>query len=394
MNILYLSYWGINEPLVRSTIFPYLRIIGNIDAVKKIYLVTVERNLRTELQRSYGISKMHWCPVYSRQLKLKILTKISDFVDFPSKIQQIIASNKVDLIMCRGVMAGALGYKAAKKSNLPLFVESFEPHADYMVESGEWAKNRLKYLMQKKWEKKELIYAKKIITVSNNYKRYLMNERRIRSDKLDMIPCCTDTELFRFRVEDRTKVRKRLGIPSEAVVGIYVGKFGGIYYEQEAYDTFKKADEYFGNLFRLIVLTPTDMNSVTKGIGEVGLAEKTNILYVKHEEVPQYLCGADFAFSTIKYSPSRKYCCPVKNGEYWANGLPILLTDGVGDDYQIINNEGGGALFNLARNNIEGALKKIESILSESNYRQKITKIAQKYRSYSIAESVYKNIIK
>ncbi|HEY4651975.1 MAG TPA: hypothetical protein VIG72_11210, partial [Pontibacter sp.] len=87
-------------------------------------------------------------------------------------------------------------------------------------------------------------------------------------------------------------------------------------------------------------------------------------------------------FATIKPYPSARYCSPVKIGEYWASGLPVLLTEGVGDDSDIIKNEGGGALFNLQEpESVKRAIWQIQAILQDPTHRQEIPKLAIKYRS-------------
>ena len=67
-------------------------------------------------------------------------------------MKRLCKTHKIDKIIARGAPAGALVFKISKVLNIPLVVESFEPHADYMEESGIWSKDTLKYLFQKKWE--------------------------------------------------------------------------------------------------------------------------------------------------------------------------------------------------------------------------------------------------
>ena len=86
---------------------------------------------------------------------------------------------KIDFIIARGAAAGALAYKAFKKTKVPFYVESFEPHAAYMLESSVWSKNDPRYLFQKRWEGKQKKYATGLMPVSNNYKKQLGNVVRI-----------------------------------------------------------------------------------------------------------------------------------------------------------------------------------------------------------------------
>ncbi len=122
--------------------------------------------------------------------------------------------------------------------------------------------------------------------------------------------------------------------------------------------------------------------------------EQVEIQFVPHAEVPGWLSAADFAFATIKPAKSRKYCCPVKDGEYWASGLPILLTDGVGDDYLLLQIANAGSVFDLNESTIVAGLKHIEQIMHEPQHRERIHQLAVKHRSYDITRQHYSTWLK
>ena len=42
----------------------------------------------------------------------------------------------------------------------------------------------------------------------------------------------------------------------------------------------------------------------------------------------------------VKPVPTKRYCTPVKDGEYWALGLPVIITEGISDDSGIIRENG------------------------------------------------------
>lgn len=387
MNVLYISYWGINESLTDSTVFPHLKIAAEIPAVRSITLVTVERAAFEN--KNIDIQKTKHIPLIAAKTGINTLNKILDFIFFPSRLVRIAQENKIDLIVAKGVLAGALAHKLSKKIKVPFVTESFEPHADYMAESAEWNTSNLKYKFLKKWETEQIRDAKHLCTVSENYKDHLL--QHYGSKNVSNIPCCVDDQQFQYSAEQREKRRKELGITNE-ITGIYVGKFGGIYYDEEAFMIFKKAFAFFPS-FRLVILSPNPKDEILKKLKNEGIdTSRTSILFVPHTDVASYLSASDFAFSTIKPSPSRQYCCPVKDGEYWANGLPILLTNGVGDDYKIIEKENAGALYDLDKNDLETAFKKIAGILEEKTQRERILKIAQHYRSFDIVRKVYGSI--
>jgi hypothetical protein len=395
MTILYLAYWGVNDGLTSSTVFPHLEELCTFDKIDKIIFTTIERNQGKVGYVGPKNIKIEFHPLYSKNLKPNILNKIVDFIIFPNELIRLCKKNDVKKIISRGSTAGALAYKVYRATNIPFLVESFEPHADYMLESGVWQRWNPKYIFEKRWEQKVKECAESLITVSTNYSRQLVKEG-VPEERIEMVPCCVNQQAFKLDSQMRLATRKNLGISDSQTVGIYVGKFGGIYYDHEAFDVFKKAYDSFNSCFFFIILSPDDPEVIKKKFALVGVPlEATFINKVPHEVVPNYLSAADLAFSTIRPAPSRKFCCAIKNGEYWASGLPILTTEDVGDDTDIIKREKkGGVIFN--EQNLNNALTNMKSILDSTNRESRskeLSVLAIKYRSFDILKSVYKKLI-
>ena len=102
----------------------------------------------------------------------------------------------------------------------------------------------------------------------------------------------------------------------------------------------------------------------------------------------------DFGITPVKPIPTKRYCSPIKDGEYWALGLPVIITKDISDDSSIIESENIGAV--LRELNVEEykkAIDKIEIFLREgSSLSTRIFAVAKKYRSFEIAEKVYNKV--
>ncbi|MFC5269348.1 glycosyltransferase [Adhaeribacter terreus] len=394
MVILFLSYWGVNDPLTVSTIFPHLGILQKETFVKKIVFVSIERNSKFHFDLNRD-SKIEFVPILSKNLKVNLLNKINDFLIFPKAIIRLIQNYKVDLLIARGAPAGALAYKAWLKTNIPFVVESFEPHADYMLESGVWKKNDLRYIFEKRWEEKQKKYSYALLPVAENYRTELISEG-VNAKKIKTVPCCINNEKYAFNTIIRERLRQELGIGSKEIVGIYVGKFGGLYYEKEAFDLFKKCFDYFNNNFKLLILSPNEPDYIENQLLNAKIElNNTYFKKVKPELVPQYLSVSDFGIATYKPGPSKLFLSPIKVGEYWANGLPVLITDGIGDETYLVDKENCGATFVAGEeNSIRNALVKIEKIISNPESRKRISILSRKYRSLNIVREVYRQILR
>jgi len=393
MNLLYLGYWSVNDSLTASTIFPHLQILNELSNINKIVYVSIERGNDVKAESFLAsLSKVKHVPLYSRDLGVNFLTKIGDIIRFPIALEKTVKKEEIDRVLCRTASAGAFGYMLYKRTGLPFYVESFEPHADYMLESGVWSSKSPQYLMQRYWEGKMIEHADGLMPVAENYAEYLQ-QLGVDENRIHTIPCNVPVEKFYFSEQDRQQKRKEYRMSAGETVGIYAGKFGGIYYNEEAFWLFKKAFDKLESL-RLVILTPENILDVKRKLSQYNIdRDKVIIDFVAHAEIPKFLSMADFAFSPIKPAASRKFCSPIKDGEYWANGLPILLTKGVGDDDKIIPQTNSGAIFDLSEpETVDRAFDTIEHIINEKNYRERILKVAKDYRSFALSAWVYQRM--
>lgn len=395
MRILFLSYWGLNDGLTTSTVFPHLRLLLARPDVEAVQLVTIERGADAQaplsLPADLAEARLTFEPLRSRPSRNVILNKIEDFTRFPKELIRQVQAFKPDFLLARGAPAGALAYLVWQKTRLPFYVESFEPHADYMLESGVWKSYDPRYLFQRHWEKRQKQLARGLMPVAENYREQLIREG-VPAERIVTVPCSVDAPAFAYNASAGQRMRQQLGFSSpQAVVGIYVGKFGDIYYDEEAFALFRAAADYFGPEFRLIVLTPQPEAEVRRKLAAVGLGDdRVFVTKAPHHLVPDYLSAADFAFAPIRPAPCRLFCSAIKVGEYWANGLPVLLSPGVGDDSAIVEREQGGAVFDLDRPaSVPAALDRVRQLLARPDHRAAIRELALRYRSVTRARDAY-----
>ena len=238
MRVLFLSYWGLHDGLTTSTVFPHLFILQQRPDIKAIRLVTIERGANAQanlsLELGFGDDKISFEPLRSRPSRNVILTKMEDFTRFPQELIRQVKEFEPDFILARGAPAGALAYLVWQKTKLPFYVESFEPHADYMRESGVWRTYDPRYLFERHWEKRIKQLATGLMPVAENYRQQLIREG-VPPERIATVPCSVDADAFAYNVKAGQSVRQRLNFAESSIVGVYVGKFGDIYYDQEAF---------------------------------------------------------------------------------------------------------------------------------------------------------------
>ena len=389
MKILFINNWNLDNSLTVSTTFPSLRVLSASDKIEEIVLVTPEY---CSMDSLIPIEKVIHMPIRLESCKLFSLFKYICYeLEYKKALLEIVKKYAFDKIIARGAPAGGRAWWLHKKTGIPFYVESFEPHADYMYEAGVWSKFDPRYLVQKYWEKGTIENASGLMPVADNYKNVLIQEGA-KEENIQTIPCTVDIDIFAYNLNARHRIRQKLNIPEDSIVGIYVGKFGDIYYDEEAFESFETAFDDIQN-FHLILLSPIPAEKLRERITQYTGINKENVhlFFVKQHEVPSYLSAADFAYEFHRTKPSTLFCSPIKVGEYWANGLPIIISKGVGDDAQIIKEAKAGGIFELETNNYKQALAEVLYILNR-NHKEAIVQLAQQYRSRQSIEEGYRNL--
>lgn len=391
-RILFLSYWELGEPLNASCVFPFLRLLSERQDVSEIHLITLETAKDPLPVPALEIGK-----VTVRQLKPPfrrphLLGKAILFISSILFLSRFIKKNGINLIIAKSSLAGALAEILRRTTGTPYNVELFEPHSQYMLECKEWTRSSMRYRFAHHMEGLQMKHARFLLPPTANQQDDMV-AAGVPSAKVRVIPSIVPMEDFAFSQADRMRIRDLLGIPSHANAGIYVGKFGGMYYDEEAFLIFKKAFDHFSDL-HLIVLSPMPAEHILPKAIQAGLVmDRFHLRSVPHAEVPAYLSAADFAFSMIRPAPSKRYQSPVKNGEYWANGLPFLMPDQVADDYKVLRQGAGGAIINWDLSGLDASFEQLKAILQRPDHRETIRALALEHRSLDIARRVYEEVI-
>jgi glycosyltransferase involved in cell wall biosynthesis len=230
-----------------------------------------------------------------------------------------------------------------------------------------------------------------------------MKDYALKSYKIDLSnkrffqkPACVDLSLFDLKLKKAPELLKELGLENK-IVCVYAGKFGGSYLENEVFDFFKSCHNFWGENFMVLLLSSHTETEIFNYAEKAKLPQNIFVKrFVAHADVPRYMALADFAITPFKPVPSKRYGSPVKDGEYWAMGLPVVITKDISDDSDIIEKYNIGAVLpELSEEAYQNAIQKIDFLLQtaeKENLCAKIRAIAEKYRSFEIAEKIYRQI--
>lgn len=398
-NILILTYWSYRDPLIQTYTLPYVHIIkNNLNSKSKIYLFTLEQEFHKMSSKEWESEKIklekdniHLIKFNYSRLGIKMILKL---IYFFFSLYKLILFKNVSTIHAWGNAAGAMGYILSILSGKELIIDSYEPHAESMVENGTWDKTGWRFKLMFWLEKKQSKKANTVIALTEGMKDYALRKYNANFKNYYVKPSLVDLQRFKKDVEKYTTSRLERSLNSK-IIGVYAGKIGGIYLEEELFDFIKIATEHWKNNFQMFILTDTKKEIINTYIQQKNIPKQCiSSTFVNHSEIQEYLNLADFAINPVKPVPSKRYCTSIKDGEYWAMSLPIIITKNISDDSEIIDKNNIGYVLNeLNDSEYIKACKKIDLLISnKEETEKKVRNIAETYRNFEIALNIYKKI--
>jgi glycosyltransferase involved in cell wall biosynthesis len=261
-----------------------------------------------------------------------------------------------------------------------------------MVENGTWNKNGMAYRVLFTLEKKLTKKAEVLIATTAGMKQYTLEKYGVDVKQFYVKPACVDLDKFMPKEKDPVLV-KELQLENK-IVAVYAGKLGGIYLKEEVFDFIRACYDKWKDGFRFLLLTNADKKEIDTEMQRVQLPPEVIISrFVFHDDVPRYLTLGDLGINPVKPVPTKRYCTSIKDGEYWAMGLPVVISPGISDDSAIMEKNETGVVLDFRNPSLfPAALEKMKAIISNPEVKEKIRTIANEYRSYTIAEKIYKEI--
>ena len=399
-NLLVPTFFSFKDALIQTYTLPYVKIIHKyLPKGSTIYLVTLEnpKFAFTEVERANYTSELadyniEWIAFNYYPFGIKMLFNAVYFISF---LIYTIFRRNISVIHPWCCTAGSYAYLLSVLTRRRLIIDSYEPHAEASVENGDWTKQSFPFKLLFNLEKLQSNRAHTVISATEGMRKYAKEKYQATFDRFYVKPACVDLALFSEKNIRSPELIKKLGFEGK-IVCVYAGKFGGIYLDQEVFDFFRVAQNYWGDHFRVLLLTNQSDEQLNDWADKSGVNRDIfTKKFVKHKDIPNYIGLASFGLTPVKSIPTKRYCTPIKNGEYWALGLPVVITSNISDDSDIIEKEEIGAVIHeLNDSGYLQAIRKIDALLSQNQEetQQKVRKVAIQYRSFEIAENIYKKI--
>jgi len=356
MNVLYITYDGLLDPLGASQILPYVKGIARIQ--ESVIVLSFEKAGRAEAgqdQKAKEITAdgVEWKPIrftagYGPAGKLWDLLKMYFWAFF------LCRKYSVDVIHARGHTAAQVGLFIKKLSGIKLIFDFRGLWVDERVDKGGWnlshPLHRLQYMHFKKIERKLLQCADQIVVLTNNVVKEVVRIGVILSSKVTVIPCCADFDHFTLStVQSRVDARVDLHIPDDAIVLGYLGSVGRMYMLDRYFRFFELAASQQKNVHALIITQDIDiLKRLMIDCLPVALHSRVAVLSSSRRELPEIIPAMDVLVSFILPSYARMAASPTKLAECFSTGIPAVCNFGVGDVADQIEQLGAGIIVDPA----------------------------------------------
>lgn len=396
-HIIVYSFQSLEDPLVKGLMLQYLISLSHNQ--KYFFHLITHEQINFELsgaQKKKKIAELeqyhiYWHPVKYHSGRFLIFKKLFDFLNAAFICAKIRIKYKAKVII--GFLPIAAGYSAilAPVLNVKLITFCFEPHSEYMADFKIWSRRSLKYILLRKYEMEQIQISNAMI-VPTNYTAKLVEKINPYTKKY-VFPISVDTDKNILDASFRTVFREQRNIQNKKVI-LYLGKFGGIYYDIPQFIDFLYKFRTYPE-YHVLIISP-DADKINSYLTEQNydISFFTVLNFIPYDEIHKYISCADMGVVAVPVFPSQKYRTPVKTGLYLSCGIPYLINKGIAEDDLIAKKEGVGVVVaDILTANMEDINNAVSDLLKSEKLAERCRNVAVKYRSHTKAVQVLEKVL-
>ncbi len=381
-NLLFISDGSLFNPIIQSQGLPLLYSYAAKE--HKVFLITFEnKKNKAALKKSttFLISKnVHHKIIYLDNSAL-LSPVLKYFVGGLIISLYIIFRHKVKIVHCRSLYPSIIGLVAKKLlGKIYLLYDNRGVFIDEEIAKMSVAPSSIKEKFLRIAEKQILLRFDKIVVVSIAFKEYLVTK----NDKIacKIVVIYNNTNIIRHDVKTLRELKGNL------IVGVYSGSAALWQNIKNISDFIDCAKKTFDN-FKLKIITyePAKFEFLLSGRLKDSIIEIKQVL---PSEINMELITANFGILLREKNLINKVSFPLKFSEYLAAGLPVLLTEGIGDTAEIVNKFKIGSV--LTENNYNRALAEMKQLLQDPEIYSRCYKTADENFNLQSAIETYQNI--
>lgn len=328
---------GILDPLVSTLMLDYVFHLQAEEAGYRILLVTEEPGrveVPDELLVRLRSADITWFPMSYEIGRRQFVQRAWNVLRLIEKSFRFVRGSRTKVVVGFLSMAGSYASVLRSLGFHRFVLVNYEPHSRYMVETGVWREGSAKLRVARYFERRQLLNADVVVVPATATVDLV--QRSGSQSRIELQGVTVDVEKNRRRPAQGDRIRQELGLVGNTVL-VYAGKFNGLYYSEADYVRFMTAScAHDPSIHHMVITFPAHAEILTPLGIAAGLEGRFTVKGpVDPEELPSLLSAADLGVVAVPSTPSQRFRSPVKSALYWAAGLPIVIAQGVADDWWI-----------------------------------------------------------
>jgi len=371
-NILFIADSSLRNPILQSQGFPFLFNL-NHTKYKPFVLSFEETNISKEeslefqsIIKKYD-SKINFLPVTINKKGI-LPSWFYFFWRATFELKSLIRNNRIDLLHARSFYPVLLSIFIKFFFNHPIKVvyDNRGLYIDEKILCGLIKKASIKEKFFRWFEKYVVKNCDRMVVVSNQFKSYILNKSKHKTlSKIVVIP-------------NRTLIDMNINLTqkhSNKIILVYSGSYAVWQNSTELKKLFIQALNIFNDvIFKIISYEQEKFQSLFSAESE--LLQRINIVSVEPVKVKEELSKCNCGILLRENNLINNVSSPLKFAEYLAAGLPVLLSEGVGDTESIIKKYDVGII--IKNNNYMSALKDLRELLNDKDVYRRCLRVADK----------------
>ena len=243
-----------------------------------------------------------------------------------------------DVVHARTFVGGLIGLPLSRLTGARLIYHNEGFYPDEQVDAGFWLEDSAPHRIARRLEGRLYGRADAVFSLSQTGKEVIESLDGVRARKTPVIvvPSCVDLDHFVPREPD--------GARNGSLRLVYVGSVGGRYLVDRI-GRFAYVASTEGPGTRLELFTAAGAEVVRSTLSSSELPDSAwSSKFVPYERLPDELARQDAGLCFHSHGLSAAGGSSTKVGEYWAMGLPVIATPGLGDVDEIIRRERVGTM--------------------------------------------------
>jgi glycosyltransferase involved in cell wall biosynthesis len=390
VHVLYVVYWGALEPLGRALVLPALERLAGLGA--RITLVTFDKP--ADLARSVEVKEVddalraasvRWLPLRYHKRPPVPATAL----DVAHGIARGVAERlktRPDVVHARTFVGGLIGLPLSRATGASLIYHNEGFYPDEMVDGGFWREGSLPHRIGRRLEHRLYGQADTILSLSQRGKQVIESLDAVRRNHTPVVvvPSCVDLDHF-------GPPKPPAAARDDALRFVYVGNVGGRYLVDRIGRFARVARSEMPDT-ELRVLTAAQPEMVRSTLASSDLPDDAwSSQFVPYERLPAELRQHHAGFCFHSHGLSAAGGSSTKVGEYWAMGLPVIATPGLGDVDDIVRRERVGVVVrNHSDEAYRASLDELRTLLDDSELPDRCRAAAE--RHYGLDEACRKQM--